>query len=206
MRRKLLLLVFFIVLSILNVLSQNKLSLLDGKVISLESYIFHEDENSISYTFLNKKGKTKEFFMDYSDIYSITIDGQDSIFYSPFEDNDYSIEEMKSIITGRQTAQKSVNPWWAFASGAAVGCGSMYIYDLKSARIAIPVGYVIGSLFVRPTESSIKRKYPEYANDNMFINGYQSTASKKIFRNSLLGTISGIFIYGAVWGIENYNK
>jgi hypothetical protein len=57
----------------------------------------------------------------------------------------------------------------------------------------------VGS-FVKPTKSYIIKKHDYAQGDEWFIYGYQNGGRKKIFSNTVLGTVGGIFIAGAIVG------
>ncbi|MDD2636348.1 MAG: hypothetical protein PHW82_12730 [Bacteroidales bacterium] len=179
--------------------AQIQLNLLNGKELKLESYVFHNHENYMDYSFINKKGKTKQSYTDLNDVYSININGKDSIIYQQLIDEEFDVGEMSRIVMARQFALKEYKPWWAFASGVLVGCGSMFLPLNGTTKLIIPVIYTTGMAFVRPANSYIRKKHETEMHDNLFIYGYKSTGRKKIFKNTTLGVLSGIFVSGIVW-------
>lgn len=191
--------------------SQMKLSLLDGRQKTLESYVFKSDEGVeyIEYTFTNNKGKLKTSYSDLKEVYSISINGKDSIIYTPFEEGEFSTQEMTQVVLGKQLAIKEYNAWWAIAGGMIVGCGSMFIPMDAYTRLLIPIAYNIGMGFVKPRESYITKRYSYATGNEWLIYGYQNSGRKKIFKNTIIGTVSGLFVAGAIAGslqLINGNK
>lgn len=187
--------------------AQNYLNLLTGEKIKLESFIFQSEKGYVEYSYLKPNGKIKNKYSDINDIYSITINGKDSIIYFQYEPEDFSQIEMQNVFNGRNQAFTTYNPWWAYLTGAIVGCSSMFIPINATARLLIPVVYTAGMAFASPSESNILRKYPNETNNELFIYGYKNQARKKIFKNTILGTVGGVFISGAIIGsIYLYEK
>ncbi|MBN2778098.1 MAG: hypothetical protein JXR36_10655 [Bacteroidales bacterium] len=197
--KKIVLLFIAFLLIFANSNAQIKLNLLDGKQIDLKNYVFHNSENYLDYSFVNSKGKTKNSFSDLNDVYSISINGKDSIIYSQILDEEFSVDEMSQIVIGRQLALKEYSPWWAFASGMIIGCGSMFIPMDATTKLLIPIAYTTGMAFVRPSDSYIRKRHENNMNDDLFVYGYKSTGRKKIFKNTTLGVLGGIFVSGAIW-------
>jgi hypothetical protein len=108
---------------------------------------------------------------------------------------------MQQIVYAKQFVQTEYNPWWAFAAGLAIGSSSMFLPVDGLTKLVAPVAYVaiVGS-FVKPTKSYIIKKHDYAQGDEWFIYGYQNGGRKKIFSNTVLGTVGGIFIAGAIVG------
>ncbi|HOZ29887.1 MAG TPA: hypothetical protein PLL66_03130 [Bacteroidales bacterium] len=201
---KRLLLVILVVLISAQVFAQVRLSLLDGKQVNLESYVFHNDENYMDYSFLKDNGKLKKSYAYYNDVFSININGKDSIIYMPFEEGEFEVVDMQQVVCGRQYAVSDYKPWWAYLTGMVVGCGSMFIPMDATTRLVIPIAYTFGMAFVKPTESYIVKRY-DFANGNeMLIYGYKNAGRKKIFKNTVIGTIGGVFLAGAIVGTLSF--
>lgn len=180
--------------------SQVKLNLLDGNQIKLDSYVFHSHEGYMTYTFANEKGKIKNSYAELDNVYSININNNDSILYQPMLEGEFSLADMTQIVVGKQYSIQEYKPWWALASGLVVGCGSMFIPMNGTTKLMIPIAYNIGMAFVRPSDSYILKRHDDVAGNEMLLWGYKSTGRKKIFKNTVIGTIGGIFISGIIWG------
>lgn len=193
----------------LSVFSQIQLSLLNGQQKTLESYLYRSDEgiDYLQYSYYNKNRKLKTSYSDCEDIYSLNINGKDTIFYYPTEEGEFSLPEMTQVVSARQLAIKDYNPWWSFASGVVVGCGSMFISTDGMTKVVVPILYTIGMGFAKPRENYIYNHYDYARGDEWFVYGYQNAGRKKIFSKTLLGEVTGLFLAGAIVGtlhiIEN---
>ncbi len=191
-------LTLIILLSILLVgYSQNQLNLLDGRQIKLESYVFHTQEGYMNYSLLKKNNKIKNTYSELDNVFSISINGQDSIIYMQLLEEEFTVDEMSSIVIGRQNALQEYKPWWAFASGVAVGCTLLLPMEGMSMWV-FPIFYTAGMAFVRPSEKYVIKRHEYAINDDLYLYGYRSTGRKKIFKNTTLGVLSGIFVSGAI--------
>ncbi|MDD3860681.1 MAG: hypothetical protein PHW83_10810, partial [Bacteroidales bacterium] len=80
------------------------------------------------------------------------------------------------------------------------GCGSMFIPMDATTRLVIPIAYTLGMAFVKPTQSYIVKRYDDANGNEMLIYGYKNAGRKKIFKNTVIGTIGGVFLAGAIVG------
>lgn len=182
-----------------NAEGQLKLSLLNGNNVNISEYTFYNDKNDdyLEYKIAKKNGNFKTKYTEAKDVWSIN----DSIVYVQVEENEYSVEEMRNTVIGRQQAAQDYHAWWAGVTGFVVGAGSIMAsstYGLSEVGIAGSIVYATGMSFVRPTKKSVKKKYPEYADNEYFVYGYQNKARKKIFVNTIVGTLSGLAVGGLV--------
>lgn len=192
------LLIIITLLIVCNSKAQIKLNLLDGEQIKLDSYVFHTQENYIDYSFTKTNGKIKKSFADLNDVYSISLNGKDSIIYEQILEDEFSVDEMSLIVIGRQYSLNEYKPWWAFASGMIIGCGSMFVPIDPTTKLLIPIAYTTAMAFVRPSDSYIRKKHENNMHDDLFVYGYKSTGRKKIFKNTTLGVLGGFFVSGAI--------
>lgn len=184
--------------------SQITLSLLNGRKISLESYTNHDDEEYIEYQYKKKSGRLKTFYSDYSDIYSISIDGVDSIYYFPEDENSFSVDDMGRTLEGMQFAENEYKQhWWAFAAGAVVAGTSLQLPTYGTVKIVVPVAYLAAMAFVKPSKKEIYKKYPQFVGNNYFAYGFQRTARKKIIISTSFGMLAGFVVSGTAIGIKN---
>ncbi len=193
--------VCMIILS-LNLYSQINLSLLNGQQKTLDSYVFRSDDGVeyVEFTFTKPNGKVKTSYIDCESIYSLSIDGKDSIFYYPMDNEEFSLEQMSRVVNARQLAIADYKPWLATVSGLIVGSASLFIPLDPFTRLLIPVGYAITMGFVKPPKSYVEKHYPQAVNDEWFVYGYQNVGRKKIFKNTLVGTLGGVFVSGVIVG------
>ncbi|MBR5983613.1 MAG: hypothetical protein IK025_07840 [Bacteroidales bacterium] len=179
-------------------IGQTKLSLLDGTQYNVKEYSFFNDNGSSMEIKLEKKnGKIKTKFIDLNEIWSVG----DSILYIPTQEGEFAVEDMRSVVLGKQTAKSEFNPWWAYAAGFVVGAGSvLYIGAYENRPIlslAVPIAYATGISFTRPTKKGIMKRHPEYSDNEYFVYGYQNKGRRKIMMNTIIGTLGGITV-GAI--------
>jgi len=177
--------------------AQTQLSLLDGTQLQIKEYTFFNDNGSSMEIKLEKKnGKIKTKFIDINDIWSIG----DSVVYVPTQEGEFSVEDMRNTVLGKQIARDEFKPWWACASGFVVGAGSMFYLGGCKGRpilsLAVPIVYATGFSFIRPTKKGIMKRHPEYSDNEYFVYGYQNKGRRKIMMNTIIGTLSGIVVGG----------
>lgn len=177
--------------------SQTKLSLLDGTQYNAKEYTFFNDNGSSMEIKLEKKnGKLKSKYIDINDIWSVG----DSILYMPTQDGEYTVENMRDVVIGKQTAKNEFKPWWAYVGGFAVGAGSMLYLGGYCNRpmlsLAVPIVYATGISFTRPTKKGILKRHPEYQDNEYFVYGYKNTGRRKIMINTIIGTLGGMVVGG----------
>lgn len=177
--------------------SQVKLSLLDGTQYEAKDYSFFNDNSSSFEIKLEKKnGSIKKKFIEVNDVWSIN----DSVLYMPTEEGEFAVEDMRNVVLGKQIAKNEFNAWWACASGFVVGAGSMiYLYGYERRPmlgLAVPIIYATGISFTCPTKKGIIKRHPEYQDNEYFVYGYQNKGRRKIFTNTIIGTLSGIVVGG----------
>ena len=198
-----------LLLSGLTAFCQIQLSLLNGQQKTLESFLYRSDEgiDYLQYSYVKENGKLKTSYVDCEDVYSLNINGRDTIFYYPTEDGEFTLPEMTQVVSARQLAIKEYNPWWAFPTGVIVGCGSMFIPTDGMTKLVVPILYTVGMGFAKPREKYIYNHYDYARGDEWFVYGYQNAGRKKIFSKTLLGEVTGLFLAGAIAGtlyiIEN---
>jgi len=181
--------------------SQVKLNLLNGNQIKLDSYVFHTHEGYMDYSFSTEKGKLKNTYVDIDDVFSINISGSDSILYAPMVEEEFSVLEMTQIVAGRQFAYKEYNPWWAYVAGAVVSCGSMYLpFTNGFVKLVVPIIYFSSMSLVTPSKSYVLKHHPEVAGNEDLIWGYKNGGKRKIFKNTAIGGLGGIFLAGLIYG------
>jgi len=178
-------------------LSQTKLNLLDGSNYLAKEYTFFNDGgSSIEIKLEKNNGKLKTKFVDINEIWSIG----DSIIYVPTQEGEYTVNDMRNVVIGRQTAKSEFKAWWASVGGFAVGAGSMLYFGGYQKRpmlsLAVPIVYATGISFTRPTKKGIIKRHPEYKENEYFVYGYQNKGRRKIMMNTIIGTLGGIVAGG----------
>lgn len=177
------------------VFPQDTLLLMNGDKIILNEYSLAEGELFLNYK--NEKGRTKTVDSDY--IFSITDkNGSTKIFYSPdssSENSSLSIEQMANFVKGQSFAKDNYKANLFTYGGAIAGFGGatmgVYILPLMYA----PIFPAANSAVIGLTQASKKKfskKYPQYADNEYFIYGYQERSKVKRTKNSIIGGIGGL--------------
>lgn len=187
------------------VFAQTKLSLLDGTQYNAKEYTFFNDNGSSMQIKIEKKnGKLKSKFIDLNEIWSVG----DSIIYIPTQEGEFSIEDMRNNVLGKQIAKSEFKAWWACAAGFVVGAGSVLYIGAYENRpmisMAVPIVYATGISFTRPTKKGIIKRHPEYRDNEYFVYGYQTCGRRKIMINTIIGTLGGMAV-GAVTSLALKN-
>lgn len=175
--------------------SQDSILLLSGEIFPAKNIEIVENENLIK--FQNKRGKEKNIELDY--IFSVrNANGSENVIYkeSVIEDENITIESMRSFVNGAYTARKQYRAPLATISGFVIGAGSVFAFPMVGAPIfyspVLPAGYsaVIGS--TNPCESRIVKRNPTAENDEYYIRGYKEMANQKRVSNTVKGGLLGI--------------
>lgn len=102
---------------------------------------------------------------------------------------DLDVEQMRLFIQGEMDAKKKYKSCVATTGGVVVGGLSAY---LGFWGIPMPIIYGLGTNLMKP---NLKKINPDIASNEYYINGFQSKAKSKRFKNSLIG---GLGTFGAV--------
>lgn len=187
--RTLILVILF--LSSTFVFAQDKILLLNGKEVSINSLNLEKDSSTITFIDLkNKKNKS----MKRSRIFSIQYGkGGENIFYkedSASINHELSIEEMRMYIKGLQEAEKFKSPM-STIGGFVVGAGGSFLgfYGL------IPPAVFV-TIVVNPAPNMEKQQVSdkELLKNENFLIGYQRKSKSKKFTNAAIGGLSGFVI------------
>ena len=180
-----------------------ELSLLNGQKLTLNKFTKVDKDAVLEYQYIKKNGKLKNGYSNYENIYMLSINGIDSVFYEPEDELSYNVAEMGDILLGMQTADKDYKQhWWAFAAGAVVAGGALWLPTYGAVKIVIPVAYFAGMIFVKPSKSYVYGKYPDFFGNKNFAYGFQREARKKILVSTSFGMLVGLSLSGAAWGIN----
>ncbi len=202
MKKLLLLLLPFVFLFPKNSEAQQRILLLSGKYISIESYQLGDD--FLSFKKINDKRK-KMRSVDRYDVFSIeTEGGSEKIIYSPADSLDFSVEEARLYIQGEQVASEYYKARGASISSAIVGAGSGF---LSFYAIPVPMIYSIVLGRFNPKKMKLPENFDQsIANSEAFQFGYKKSARNTKIQQSLKwGYISlGVSLTGLIiYGIEN---
>lgn len=182
--------------------AQQRILLLSGKYISVESYQLGAD--FLTYKKVNDKRK-KMRVVDRYDVFSIESEGkEEQIVYTPADSLDFSIEEARLYIQGEQIASEFYKGKGASISSAIVGAGSGF---LSFYAIPVPMIYSIVLGRFNPKKMELPENFDQnIANTEAFQFGYKKSARNTKIQQSLKwGYISlGVSLTGLIiYGIEN---
>lgn len=182
--------------------AQQRILLLSGKYITIDSYQLGDD--FLSYKKINDKRK-KMRVVDRYDVFSIETEGQkEKVIYAPVDSLDFSVEEARLYIQGEQVASEYYKAKGASISSAVVGAGSGLL-----SFYAIPVPMIYSIIIGRfdPKKMKLPENFDQnIANSEAFQFGYKKSARNTKIQQSLKwGYISlGVSLTGLIiYGIEN---
>lgn len=160
--------------------AQNKILLLNGKVIEAESY-------SLGDVFLNYKrpgdSRTAPRLIDRYDVFSIQrSDSTEEIIYIPADSLDYSIEEARLYIKGEQLANEYYNRPSVKWSSAAVGLSSSV---LNFYALPVPMIYSLVLGRFNPKHLQIPAEYNHLKENEAFKTGYKKAGRNIKIQQSL---------------------
>jgi hypothetical protein len=160
--------------------AQNKILLLNGKLIDAESY-------SLGDIFLNYKrpgdARTAPRLIDRYDVFSIQrSDSTEEIIYLPADSLDYSIEEARLYIKGEQLANMYYNRPSVKWSSAAVGIGSSI---LNFYALPVPMIYSLVLGRFNPRNIQVPEEYSYLKQNEAFQTGYKKAGRNIKIQQSL---------------------
>ncbi len=199
MKTKLFLLIVFLFPLTESCLAQNKILLINGKVIDAENYNVGEIFVTYKKTGDKRNGSRA---VDRYDVFSITnMDGTEQVLYQPVDSLDFSIDEARLYIKGEQIAKEYYNSKGASVSSAIIGAGSSILYFY-----ALPIPMIYGVVLGRfnPKKMHLPENFdPSLASSEAFRIGYEKSARNIKIQKSLkwgyigLGAgLAGWIIYG----------
>jgi hypothetical protein len=185
----------------------------NGKKVTISSYaVDTKDYYEGKISFIDAKGRAKSKYLE--DVFSVIDNtGSETIFYTPnFEYGEVlTPEEMKQYTLGMSDARNtSISPM-VIIGGVAIGMGAAFIpqpeISLGGNSMGVPVGILAPTLYVGiigatpPNEDELQQQFPDKANNEHYLMGYQEGVKKKRLKKSLLGAgigfISGIIVLSA---------
>lgn len=186
-----------------NTTAQQRILLLNGKYIPIESFQLNED--FITYKKANDTRK-KMRSVDRFDVYSIeTEGGEEKIIYTPADSLDFTIEEARIYIQGEQIASEYYKAKGASITSAVVGVGSSL---LSFYAIPVPMIYSIVIGRFNPKKMHLPENFdPTISSHEAFKYGYEKSARNTKIQTSLKwGYISlGVGLTGLIiYGVQNH--
>lgn len=179
--------------------AQNKILLINGKVIEAENYTV--GDIFVTYKKAGDK-RSGARAVDRYDVFSITsLDGTEEVLYKPIDSLDFSVEDVRLYIRGEQVAKTHYNSTGASVSSAIIGAGSSILYFY-----ALPIPMLYGVVLGRfnPRKMHLPENIePAVAESEAFRMGYEKSARNTKIQKSLkwgyisLGVgLAGWIIYG----------
>ncbi len=178
--------------------AQYEITTIKGDIYLTTAYKITTDNDYKELMYLDHKGKKR--FLEYESIFTIQSPEKQSVVYRPQSENDYSFEEMKSIVNGRIAGKKTDKLWIPFTvSFAATTCtGFLDKGDFFMAPV-VPLGTTISiGLFGWGTKPKFTDKSEFYEN------GYNEQRTFRMIKASLIGGGAGLLTGAAIHGIRNW--
>jgi len=193
----LLILLSFIIFFSENCSAQDTIWFLSGERLITSNYTIKTEDGMLNY--FNKRNKEKHVGLEF--VYSVNEkNGNKKVYYesSIMENMPFSVDQMGSFIKGEYEAHDNYHATGATVIGILTGAGGVYLSSLVvGTPFYSPVVPAIGSVIVGSTNKNadkIAEKYPQYANNEYFIMGYQEIANQKRISNSIKGGILGLVL------------
>jgi len=149
-----------------------------------------------------KNGKIKIVLVDKSSVFSITQNGEETIWYNPdSSETGYSIKEMRLYLKGQQDGRVEHKTTIPLISSFAVSGLLAALAGSQELAIVIlaPIpGALIGSLTKGNMPSNIKANGGEPMNQAAYISGYEKSARMKKIFHCILGSVLGTAVGGVI--------
>lgn len=189
--------IILLTINAITVKGQYEITTIKGDVYFTTTYKITTENDFKELSYLDHKGKKR--YLDYESIFTIESPKKRSVIYEPQGKNDYSFENMKSIVEGRIAGKNTDKLWIPFTiSFAATTCtGFLDKGDFFIAPV-VPLGTTISiALFGWGT----KPKFPDKG--KFYENGYNEQRTFRMIKASLLGGGAGLLTGAAIHGIRN---
>jgi hypothetical protein len=180
-------------LAVVGLNAQDKLLLMNGRVIT--GKVLGQSTLEIRYLVPNGKAPPRERQEPTEDVFSVTDSlGRERIwyFYDTVFGNDMSIDQMRSYIKGQQDARDGYKPTWTTVGGFVFGAGTVIAANLEMNAFFLPPIYAVAMTLprVNVTRGSIRDPYMEGNEDYAY--GYARVGRTKRVVRGLLSTFAGI--------------
>lgn len=190
----------FLVCSRLCAQSEARICFLNGKVIYVYSLSF--DSITIRYQIKESK-KQKMRSISTAHVFSIyDSNGFETVFYSPQNENDRQLEDMRQFIQGqadaRDNRQSNARARWWFIAGVASGSALGFVVHTDILLAPLPIAFPIIAHYngVNPNAYQLVGKSQAY------IEGFEKEIrSKKVYRalqGAIIGSLSGLIISNTI--------
>lgn len=193
---RLVIIILFLILPFCQSLfSQDTIVLLTGEKILLREYTFSDTDYYLSYT--NKKGKQKTIERDY--IYSIndTLGNvkclyKEDTLASDEDEVQLTCDQMFFYVKGQSAAVEHYRAPLVTVGGFLTGAAGAY-FPINWAKPILPTIYCASIGFTNSSKKRVIRQFPNYADNEYFIYGFQEGTRAKRTKNAIGGGIVGLF-------------
>lgn len=191
------LVISFCLISIASV-SQNNIYLVDGKIVEFDSININIDDSYIIYSYHNRRNVLKTNYFEFTEVFSVTQNGNDTIIYYPIDEDELSVENMQYFLNGIYDCKKYHKSHWFFYSGLLVGAGAAILPIHNMVSLTIPIAYSTGTTFIKPNEERINSLVSQPTNNEYYVMGYQNAARNKNLKSAIWGSVGGLAVGAAV--------
>ncbi len=158
--------------------AQQKISLLNGKVLNVESY-------SIGEMFVNYKlsgdSPKKLRLVDKYDVFSvINVENKEEVLYKPADSLDFTIDQARIYLEGERAATKHFDKSGSSISSVYVGAASG-VFGFYS----IPLPFIYSMALGRKNPKQLPDEFKSYENNEAFRLGFNREARSIKFKQSL---------------------
>lgn len=164
--------------------SQDTLWLMNGRKLAVKNLKIDTTGYAPLALFQNNKGKDKGLYT--YEIFSLESEGkQEQVFYKANENvEQIAVEQMRSFVSGEQSAWLNYNSRFAKISGFCIGALAPFLTDLRIAPI-IPISYgLILGRTIPNTPKFIKENLSE--KDSYYLLGFSEILRKKRREGALI--------------------
>lgn len=176
-------------------MAQDTIWFLSGEQLITSKYEIKTEEGILVY--YNQKNKEKTTGLEY--VFSVVDSkGNERVIFEPVKmDNiPFSVEQMRSFIRGEYLAGKEYHAPLATIIGVAAGYGGFIAAPAVGMTYfyapLLPAAYIGVLGMTNPNQEKILDRYPQYANDEYFIAGYEERSQEKRITNAVWGSLVGI--------------
>lgn len=172
------------------VAQQTKITLLNGVTIQPINYTIGNEFTEIS---LLKKGKTKDYKLENSRIFSIESDGVEKLIYTynPEIGNDVKVENVRAYIKGEQEALENYKAIGPSVGNGLINLGAGTLIGLSAVALPLPILSTFSTHLI-PLRNPSAPDYMSVEETLYFTEGYKATAKSKRIKRSLLWGALGI--------------
>lgn len=177
---------------------ENIINFMDGKVVEYDSIIIDTANQYIQYSFYNQRNIKKNKLVFFYDVFSYRQDGIEEIIYKTYDYDEFSVDDMRIVISGKRDAMFYHKSLPVFIEGTAFGMFSTLLPYSSFFSLSIPLLYCTSKGFSTPPESLIKKQNPNYTENELYIYGYRQRAKNKDLLSAIGGSLLGAGIGTAI--------